>query len=265
MPDEQVTETAPSLEQEIDAALAAESETDTQPEPATEVDDTNAAADDEVEHDNGDEPTFTTKVGGKDVEVTLDELLKGYQRQSDYTRKTQELAETRQEAADALALLNDLRNDPQGTLQALTEHLIGLDTDTEDVDPIEQRLSQHEQFIQQQQEQALMAQVEQECSRLSGIYEGFDSDATLQYAIDHDQPSLEAAHLLMQAEMQRESAKAERNAQAAARKKSDPPVAGRSTASGSTAKPPREIHSITDALDAALDDHGASWGEFVRS
>lgn len=38
---------------------------------------------------------FTVKIDGKDESVTLDELLSGYQRQSDYTRKTQEVAEAR--------------------------------------------------------------------------------------------------------------------------------------------------------------------------
>ena len=42
--------------------------------------------------------TVTIKVDGKDVEVTLDELKKGYQRQADYTRKTMEVSETRKQA-----------------------------------------------------------------------------------------------------------------------------------------------------------------------
>lgn len=40
-------------------------------------------------------PTYRVKVGKEEVEVPLDELLKGYSRTSDYTKKTQELAETR--------------------------------------------------------------------------------------------------------------------------------------------------------------------------
>ena len=38
---------------------------------------------------------YTVRVNGEDVEVTLDELTKGYSRQSDYQRKTQEVAEQR--------------------------------------------------------------------------------------------------------------------------------------------------------------------------
>jgi len=54
------------------------------------------------EEDEGEEveieeqtPTYRVKVGKEEVEVPLDELLKGYSRTADYTRKTQEIAETR--------------------------------------------------------------------------------------------------------------------------------------------------------------------------
>lgn len=39
---------------------------------------------------------FTVKVGGKEIQVTREELLKGYSREADYSRKTMELAATRQ-------------------------------------------------------------------------------------------------------------------------------------------------------------------------
>ena len=35
---------------------------------------------------------YTVKVGGAESQVSLQELQDGYQRQADYTRKTQELA-----------------------------------------------------------------------------------------------------------------------------------------------------------------------------
>ncbi len=47
--------------------------------------------------------TYTIKVDGKDVEVTLDELQAGYSRQADYTRKSQVLAEQRKQADEELA------------------------------------------------------------------------------------------------------------------------------------------------------------------
>lgn len=48
------------------------------------------------EDDQGDLPqTYTVKVDGQEFEVSLDELQNGYQRQSDYTRKSQAVAEQR--------------------------------------------------------------------------------------------------------------------------------------------------------------------------
>lgn len=48
------------------------------------------------EYDEGSEqpPTYRVKVAGEEVEVPLPELLKGYSREADYTRKTMEHGET---------------------------------------------------------------------------------------------------------------------------------------------------------------------------
>ena len=65
------------------------------------------SADDLVDQDQIEESqtpgTYTIKVDGKDVEVTLDELQAGYSRQADYTRKSQVLAEQRKKADEELA------------------------------------------------------------------------------------------------------------------------------------------------------------------
>ena len=46
---------------------------------------------------------YTVKVNGEDAEVTEEELIRGYSRHSDYTRKTQELAEERRNIETAQA------------------------------------------------------------------------------------------------------------------------------------------------------------------
>jgi hypothetical protein len=72
--------------------------------------------------------TLKVKVNGEEVEVTLDELQKGYSRQSDYSRKTQQLAEERkaflseaeairQERAQYATLLTALQQQLQATTQ----------------------------------------------------------------------------------------------------------------------------------------------------
>lgn len=50
-------------------------------------------ADDDAEAEEQEERTYTVKVDGTEVEVTESELLNGYSRTADYTRKTMELAE----------------------------------------------------------------------------------------------------------------------------------------------------------------------------
>lgn len=52
----------------------------------------------EVADDTPSQPrTFKVKVDGREIEVTEDEVLKGYSRTEDYTRKTQQLAEQRRQ------------------------------------------------------------------------------------------------------------------------------------------------------------------------
>lgn len=54
-----------------------------------------ASDDDQVEEEETEPQLFTIKVDGKDTDVTLEELQSGYLKQSDYTKKTSELAEQR--------------------------------------------------------------------------------------------------------------------------------------------------------------------------
>jgi hypothetical protein len=67
---------------------------------AQEVEDTYEAQPEETEASEETEeveepPRYRVKVDNEEMEVTLDELLKGYSRTSDYTKKTQTLAEQR--------------------------------------------------------------------------------------------------------------------------------------------------------------------------
>ena len=57
-------------------------------------DESEESEEEEVEDEDESESTvYTVKVNGQDVEVSEDELIKGYSRQQDYTQKTQQLAE----------------------------------------------------------------------------------------------------------------------------------------------------------------------------
>lgn len=88
-------EAAPEEAQE--AAPEDESEDAPEEEQPDEPEEEEAEEADEPEGEEESEPeqVFTVTLDGREIKVDADELVKGYQRQSDYTRKTQELAEQR--------------------------------------------------------------------------------------------------------------------------------------------------------------------------
>ena len=83
------TEVEESIPEEEDESL----EEETEEEEESEEEEEESEESDE-EEDSGEE-LYAVKVDGEDVEVTLEELTRGYSRQSDYTKKTQEIAEYR--------------------------------------------------------------------------------------------------------------------------------------------------------------------------
>ena len=106
------------------------------------------AAEDEVEDEESDEdvedeevdeaPKFTVKVDGKDVEVTLDELQKGYSRTEDYTRKTQALAQERKQAQAELEAVRTERSQYAQLLGALQAQLQEAQANPVDMDRLYQ-------------------------------------------------------------------------------------------------------------------------------
>lgn len=59
------------------------------------------------------------KVDGEEISVPLSEALQGYQRQAAFTRHSQQLAEQRREAEDALRLHQAMQQNPGLTIQVL--------------------------------------------------------------------------------------------------------------------------------------------------
>jgi len=86
-----------------------------------------AATEDESEgEEQTEEPEqelYELTVDGETVRVTLDELQKGYSRQKDYTRKTQQLAEQRRQIEDQTAEAGELRDAYGQRLEELDELL----------------------------------------------------------------------------------------------------------------------------------------------
>jgi hypothetical protein len=92
----EVSPSGPVEDEEVEGEVE-ETEEEAEEEPQeTEDSDEESELEDE-DNEEVEEPVYTVKSGGKAITVTLDELTNGYQRQSDYTQKTQELSQTRKE------------------------------------------------------------------------------------------------------------------------------------------------------------------------
>lgn len=119
----------------------------------------------EYQEEVDEKPRYKVKASGEEVEVTLDDLIKGYQREADYTKKTQTLAEQRKQVESERAVIeqakqerdqyqqrlvaieNALRQAPQENLEVLKE-----------TDPIGYAVKVAEQTQRDKQLQAISAE-----------------------------------------------------------------------------------------------------------
>lgn len=202
-------------------------------------------------------PKHQVKVRGQEIEVDYDELVNGYQRQADYTKSKQELADMRAQVESAATLWDNLREDPATTLAALQEHYAAIlpqeDPYAEPVDPMEVRLQAIEAQNQQQQQAAVEAEITAEMDRLTEVHGDFIRDDLLEFAIEQEIPNLEAA-LVYQRQLQ-DRARAETDRLKA--KQTAPPVTNRAVAAGSSTAPAPKVDSFEGALAATLAELGS--------
>lgn len=138
-------------------------------------------------------------VDGEEIDVPLSEALNGYQRQADYTRKTQELAEQRRQVQFAAALQEALQNDPSSTVELLSQHY-GVNqqpTSEEDefLDPVEKQYRQLETRIQAFEQEKAMRELENQIESLSRRYgETFDANEVVAKALATGSTNLEATY-----------------------------------------------------------------------
>jgi len=124
------------------------------------------------------------KVDGQELRVPLSEAISGYQRQADYTRKTQELAQQREEIQYAQAIQAALERDPEATIDLLSRHygisraearaMAAEVEDTESLDPAERKIREMESRIAQFEDYKSQQEVEREISRLQSKYSDFN-------------------------------------------------------------------------------------------
>ena len=124
--------------EEVEEVEEAEDEADYEEAVEATEDEVEEDVDSEVEEPEEveEEQTFTIKAAGEEKEVTLDELKKSYQLGSDYTKKTQEVAEQRkviEHEAKAIIEARQVRDNYSQKLQKLEEFLVGQDDSPEDL------------------------------------------------------------------------------------------------------------------------------------
>ena len=139
------------------------------------------------------------QVDGEEVIVPVKEALAGYQRQADYTRKTQELSEQRKQVQFAATLAESLQQDPAGTLQALQQHYgIGApiqdqQVEEEYLDPAEKQLRQLEQRIAAFEQSKAMDELTRTIDSLQSKYgDDFNADEVVAKALTTGSTDLEA-------------------------------------------------------------------------
>ena len=158
-------------EEDTQEAEVEETEVEAEAEETEEVEYAEEETEDESEYEEEEvveeEQTFTIKAAGEEKEVTLDELKKSYQLGSDYTKKTQEVAEQRkviEQEAKAIIEARQVRDDYAQKLQAVEQFLTGTNDKPEDLaamkenDPIGYAVKVAEMTEKKEQLQAVQSE-----------------------------------------------------------------------------------------------------------
>lgn len=211
------------------------------------------------------------KLDGEELQVPLSEAIAGYQRQADYTRKTQELAQQRQQFEFASALETALQRDPASTIDLLSKHygisrqavsdMIDNDESFEDLDPVEQRYRELDKRIASFEEYQSQQQVEMEVKRLQATYQDFNVQEVVTAALRLGTTDLEGTYkqiafdkMMQKQELERKAAeaKASQDAGVVEAKRQAAVVSGGSSATATTTNEVFEpIRSVAEAWEAA--------------
>jgi len=207
------------------------------------------------------EPGYVVKIDGEEQQVTLEELQNGYQRQADYTRKTQEIAVERERLQQAEAIVSALENDPSGTLQTLARSF-NVDTfesqpqvneEGYELDPTDKRIVELENKIAKQEQAQRVQQVEREVTTLQEKYGEFDRKELLNHALKNGIPNLEAAYTHWRFNDVKSTADKLSQEQEITNKKRDAAVVtpGGSAQTGTAPEPTPKVSSLRDAFALA--------------
>lgn len=170
--EQQTDDKARLTEDNSEVAVSADEELDVQDdELSDETTEEQSEEGEETEEEEQPAEVYTVKVDGKEVEVTLDELQKGYSRTQDYTRKTQQIAETRKAVEAEAGAIRAEREQYAQLLGALKQQLESTEAPIDmdrlyNEDPIEW-VRQSEVMRQKQDKLAAIQSEQQRLSQLT--------------------------------------------------------------------------------------------------
>ena len=163
---------------------------------AESIDEAEESDDDEteeqIEEAPGDIQTFSVRVDGEEVTgLTLDDLIRGYSRTEDYTRKTQALSEERKEAQLETEKAKTERMQYAQVLEQMLQHAQAQAQPPADWDKLraEDPVAFATQYADYQRSQEQAKQIEAEQIRLGEI-ERQEHDARLQEVMSSERDSL---------------------------------------------------------------------------
>lgn len=248
MPDEEILDAAPTNDSGVDVAPQLEA-----PSAPEDLLDPSLYGDFKV----------PVKVNGQEQYVPFREVQSGYMMQSDYTRKTQEVASERARLAQAERLMMAMESDPEGTLQALNEAFKAQnggsdDLYDEDVElSTEQReLAEIKAWKQSQEQRETDAYIASQVANLKASYGDFDQDELFDFMVSQGISDFDMAYGAMNWKKQQRRTAAD--AATTGEKRALPPIAGgRGVAAGSiggvSSGPPQ---SFSEAAEAAYRELG---------
>ena len=142
----------------------------------SEPEEMEAASEEAVEAEEP--PRYRVKVDNEEVEVTLDELLKGYSRTSDYTKKTQTLSEQRKQVEAERQRIEEaakLRDQYAQRLSVIEQMLASQPeedlTPLKETDPIGYTMKIAERMEREKQVQAIRAEQQQIAQKQQAEYQ----------------------------------------------------------------------------------------------
>jgi len=177
---------------ETNAALEGDDDPDPEAEQEDEEEDKPEETDSEDEQVKKPE-LHTVKVDGKEIQVPLEELVKGYQREADYTRKTMSLAEQRKAAEAEFEAVRGEREQYRQTLGTLQQQIQQTEPKIDWAKLQEENPGEWtRQRLLQIDRQTALQNIEAERQRIAGLQQE-EADKGLQARLSEESTKLVAA------------------------------------------------------------------------